>query len=76
MDHILNCHENCISVKKKCTELDDFDAGVVRRIVHTFYDKSEYPTALLILNELSNVKKKKKCQIKRIYLVCQEAIKI
>lgn len=38
--------------KKKCTELDDFDANVVRQTVHSFYDKGEYPTALLILNEL------------------------
>lgn len=32
--------------------MDDFDADVVRRTVHSFYDKGEYPTALLILNEL------------------------
>lgn len=40
--------------------MDDFDADVVRRTVHSFYDKGEYPTALLILNEL-----KKKWQIMR-----------
>ncbi|KAL4119466.1 hypothetical protein QTP88_012273 [Uroleucon formosanum] len=38
--------------QKKCSEMDDFDADVVRRTVHSFYDKGEYPTALLILNEL------------------------
>jgi len=38
--------------QKKCSEMDEFDSDVVRRTVHSFYDKGEYPTALLILNEL------------------------
>jgi len=32
--------------------MDDFDADVVRRTVHSFYDKGEYPTALLMLQKL------------------------
>jgi len=35
---------------KTVTELDDFDSDVVRRTVHEFYDRGEYPTAQLILN--------------------------
>lgn len=31
--------------QKKCSEMDDFDADAVRRTVHSFYDKGEYPTA-------------------------------
>lgn len=34
--------------QKKCTELAD----VVRRTIHEFYDKSEYPTAHSILLEI------------------------
>lgn len=30
--------------------MDDFDGDLVRRIIHDFYDKGEYPTALSILN--------------------------
>lgn len=37
---------------KKCSELDDFDADVVRRIVHEFYERNEYPTAFSILSEI------------------------
>lgn len=33
-------------------ELDDFDSDVVRRTVHEFYDRGEYPTAQLVLNAL------------------------
>ncbi|CAI6352495.1 unnamed protein product [Macrosiphum euphorbiae] len=40
---------------KPLTELDDFDADIVRRIVHEFYNRGEYPTALTVLTE---VKKK------------------
>ena len=35
---------------KTVSELDDFDSDVVRRTVHEFYDRGEYPTAQLILN--------------------------
>ncbi|XP_050064650.1 uncharacterized protein LOC126553545 [Aphis gossypii] len=41
---------------KPLTELDDFDADIVRRTVHEFYDRGEYPTALTILTEV-----RKKC---------------
>ncbi|XP_025192691.1 uncharacterized protein LOC112592757 [Melanaphis sacchari] len=41
---------------KTVSELDDFDSDIVRRTVHEFYDRGEYPTAQLILNV---VKKKK-----------------
>jgi len=41
---------------KPLTELDDFDADIVRRVVHEFYDRGEYPTALTTLTEV-----KKKC---------------
>jgi len=41
---------------KPLTELDDFDADIVRRTVHEFYDRGEYPTAHTILTEV-----KKKC---------------
>lgn len=37
---------------KKCSELDDFDADVVRRIIHEFYQRNEYPTAFSILSEI------------------------
>jgi len=37
---------------KKYSELDDFDADVVRRIVHEFYQRNEYPTAFSILSEI------------------------
>jgi len=37
---------------KKCSELDDFDADVARRIVHEFYERKEYPTAFSILSEI------------------------
>ncbi|KAF0701438.1 Uncharacterized protein FWK35_00034501 [Aphis craccivora] len=37
---------------KIVSELDDFDSDVVRRTVHEFYNRSEYPTANLILNDL------------------------
>jgi len=40
---------------KYVSEVDDFDGDIVRRTVHEFYDKGEYPTAQLILN---SVKKK------------------
>lgn len=40
---------------KYVSEVDDFDGDIVRRTVHDFYDKGEYPTAQLILN---SVKKK------------------
>lgn len=38
--------------KKYATELDDFDNDVVRRTVHEFYEKGEYPTSRLILNSI------------------------
>lgn len=41
---------------KLLTELDDFDSDIVRRTVHEFYDRGEYPTALTILTEV-----RKKC---------------
>lgn len=37
---------------KIVSELDNFDSDVVRRTVHEFYDRGEYPTAQLILNAL------------------------
>lgn len=37
---------------KIVSEIDDFDSDVVRRTVHEFYDRGEYPTAQLILNAL------------------------
>lgn len=39
---------------KYVSELDDFDSDVVRRTVHEFYDKSEYPTSQLILNAINS----------------------
>ncbi|XP_060861789.1 uncharacterized protein LOC132938795 [Metopolophium dirhodum] len=41
---------------KPLTELDDFDADMVRRTVYEFYSRGEYPTALTVLTEV-----KKKC---------------
>jgi transposase len=38
--------------KKPITDLDNFDSGVVRRIIHSFYRKKEYPTALKIFEEM------------------------
>ncbi|KAF0722832.1 Uncharacterized protein FWK35_00037672, partial [Aphis craccivora] len=35
---------------KYATGIDDFDEDVVRRTVHEFYDKSEFPTSLKILS--------------------------
>ncbi|XP_060843069.1 uncharacterized protein LOC132923230 [Rhopalosiphum padi] len=40
------------SREKSVTELDDFDNEVVRRVVHSFYDKGEFPTTAKILVEL------------------------
>lgn len=40
------------SRKKSVTKLDDFDNEVVRRVVHSFYDKGEFPTSPKILIEL------------------------
>jgi len=37
---------------KPITELDDFDGEVVRRVVHSFYDKGEFPTSAKILATL------------------------
>lgn len=37
---------------KIVSELGDFDSDVVRRTVHEFYDRGEYPTVQLILNNL------------------------
>ncbi|KAL4091316.1 hypothetical protein QTP88_026019 [Uroleucon formosanum] len=37
---------------KIVSEIDDFDSDFVRRTVHEFYDRGEYPTAQLILNAL------------------------
>ncbi|XP_026821632.1 uncharacterized protein LOC113560022 [Rhopalosiphum maidis] len=37
---------------KIVSELNDFDSDVVRRTVHEFYDRGEYPTTQLILNAL------------------------
>ncbi|KAE9532327.1 hypothetical protein AGLY_009950, partial [Aphis glycines] len=37
---------------KKCSELDDFDADVVRWIIHEFHQRNEYPTAFPILSEI------------------------
>ncbi|KAE9521640.1 hypothetical protein AGLY_017936 [Aphis glycines] len=37
---------------KKCSELDDFDADVVRWIIHEFHQRNEYPTAFSILSEI------------------------
>ena len=33
-------------------KLDDFDSDIVRRTVHEFYEKGEYPTPLTFLNEI------------------------
>jgi hypothetical protein len=33
---------------KPLTELDDFDADIVRRTIHEFYDRGEYSTAFTI----------------------------
>ncbi|KAL4120900.1 hypothetical protein QTP88_013509 [Uroleucon formosanum] len=40
------------SREKSVTELDDFDNEVIRRVVHSFYDKGEFPTSAKILVEL------------------------
>ena len=37
---------------KPVTNLDDFDSEVVRRVVHSFYDKGEFPTSAKILAAL------------------------
>lgn len=37
---------------KQCSELDDFDADIVRQIVQEFYERNEYPTAFSILREI------------------------
>lgn len=37
---------------KPLTELDDFDADIVRRTVHKFYNRGRYPTALTVLAEV------------------------
>lgn len=39
---------------KYVSELDDFDSDVVRRTVHEFYDRGEYPTSQLILNAIKS----------------------
>jgi len=39
---------------KYVSELDDFDSDVVRRTVHEFYDRGEYPTSQLILNAVKS----------------------
>ncbi|XP_025200882.1 uncharacterized protein LOC112598574 [Melanaphis sacchari] len=36
---------------KYATGIDDFDEDVIRRIVHEFYDKGEFPTSLKILSK-------------------------
>jgi len=51
---------------KIVSELDDFDADFVRRTVHEFYDRSEYPTANLILNAL-----KQKVNYSGCYVRCE-----
>jgi len=33
------------SRNKPVTDIDDFDSEVVRRVVHSFYDKEEFPTS-------------------------------
>lgn len=38
--------------RKYATELDYFDSDVIRRTVHEFYEKGEYPTSKLILNSV------------------------
>ncbi|KAE9522747.1 hypothetical protein AGLY_016856 [Aphis glycines] len=38
--------------RKYATELDDFDSDVIRRTVHEFYEKGEYPISKLILNSV------------------------
>jgi len=38
--------------RKYAKELDDFDSDVIRRTVHEFYEKGEYPTSKLILNSV------------------------
>jgi len=40
------------SRNKPVTDLDDFDNEVVRRVVHSFYDKGEFPTSAKILAAL------------------------
>lgn len=45
-------HHEKDSREKSVTELDDFDNEVVRRVVHSFYDKGEFPTSAKILMEL------------------------
>jgi hypothetical protein len=40
------------SREKSVTEFDDFDNEVVRRVVHSFYDKGEFPTSSKIFVEL------------------------
>lgn len=34
---------------KYATNIDDFDADIVQRIVHEFYDKGQFPTSQKIL---------------------------
>jgi hypothetical protein len=58
---------------KTVSELDDFDFDVVRRIIHEFYDRGEYPTAQLILNV---VKKKKKQITLGAFDQCKVSLKI
>jgi len=41
---------------KKCSELDDFDADVVRRIIHEFYQRNENLTAFSILSKIKKFK--------------------
>lgn len=56
---------------KTVSELDDFDSDVVRRTVHEFYDRCEYPTAQLILN----VVKKKQITL-GAFDQCKDSFKI
>lgn len=42
---------------KYATGIDDFDADIVRRTVHEFYDNHEYPTSTKVLRT-KNTKKK------------------
>ncbi|VVC30601.1 Hypothetical protein CINCED_3A015673 [Cinara cedri] len=43
------------ALHNKYSELDDFDADVVRRIIHEFNESNEYPTAFSILNEIKKI---------------------
>ncbi|XP_015377090.1 PREDICTED: uncharacterized protein LOC107171365 [Diuraphis noxia] len=51
------------------TELDDFDGDIVRRIIHDFYDRGEYPTALSILNTYREKNNYTKCNDGRKFLM-------